>query len=60
MSETDLNAERRAAMAADRMYGAECTLHAAFEAHDDAWIAAAYDRLHDAIAEHTEALAACR
>jgi hypothetical protein len=36
---------------------AECALHAAHQTHDDAWIAAASERLHQAVtdylAEHT-------
>ena len=48
----------RIAAAADRMYRAECALHAARQAHVDAWVAAAYDRLHEAIVEHTTAVAA--
>ncbi|MGN6605974.1 MAG: hypothetical protein ACTHMS_03045 [Jatrophihabitans sp.] len=43
----------RLAAAADRMYRAECALHAARQAHIDAWVAAAYDRLHEAILEHS-------
>lgn len=45
----------RLAAAADRMYRAECALHAARQAHIDSWVAAAYDRLHEAILEHTVA-----
>lgn len=48
----------RLADAADRMYRAECALHAARQAHIDAWVAAAYDRLHEAILEHSAVLAA--
>jgi hypothetical protein len=44
--------------AARRMYDAEVTLHAARQAHVDEWVAAAYDRLHDAILEHAAALSA--
>ena len=45
--------------AADRLYCAECALHAAFESHVDSWISAAYERLHEAVADHVAALAAC-
>ena len=45
------------AAAAERIYRAECALHAAFQAHEDSWVAAAYDRLHEAILEHSAALA---
>jgi hypothetical protein len=34
------------------MYCAELALHDARQAHVDAWVAAAYDRLHDAVAEY--------
>lgn len=37
---------------AARMYACECALHNAHQSHVDAWITAASDRLHDAIAEH--------
>ncbi|MGN6606950.1 MAG: hypothetical protein ACTHMS_08075 [Jatrophihabitans sp.] len=40
--------ERRAA-AACRLYDAECALHAAHAAHEDAWVAAASQKLHDAV-----------
>jgi hypothetical protein len=49
--------EERVAAAADAMYRAELALHDAFAAHVDAWVAAAYDRLHEAIAEHLAAVA---
>ena len=59
MSETtDLSVEERVAAAADRLYCAECALHAAFESHEDGWIAAAYERLHEAIGCYDEAVAA--
>ncbi len=35
-----------------RMYDAETALHAARQTQVDHWIAAAYDRLHEAILEH--------
>lgn len=45
--------------AAERcMYDAEIALHIAHQTHVDEWIAAAADKLHDAIVEHTEALRA--
>lgn len=49
--------EDRVAIAARHMYEAEITLHAARQAHIDAWIAAASDKLHQAIVEHLAALA---
>jgi hypothetical protein len=42
--------------AAARMYAAELALHEARQSHIDAWIAAAYDTLHRAIAEHRAAV----
>jgi hypothetical protein len=39
--------------AARRMYDAEVALHIARQTGVDAWISAAYDRLHEAIAAHT-------
>jgi hypothetical protein len=44
--------------AAGRLFDAECALHVARQSHLDAWIAAASDRLHDAVLEHHHALAA--
>jgi hypothetical protein len=43
--------------AARRLYDAEVALHAAHASQVDAWIAAAADRLHDAIAAHLTAVA---
>ena len=48
----------RIAAAADRMYSAECALHAARQAAVDSWVSAAYDRLHDAIEDYHAAQAA--
>ena len=48
----------RVAAAAQHLYDAECALHAAHQSHVDAWIAAASDRLHEAVAEHLAAEAA--
>jgi hypothetical protein len=42
--------------AARRMYEAEVALHIARQTGVDAWIGAAYDRLHEAIAAHTAAV----
>jgi hypothetical protein len=42
--------------AAARMYAAELALHTARQAGVDSWIAAAYETLHRAIAEHRSAL----
>jgi hypothetical protein len=49
-------AERLAA-AAVRLYDAEVALHIARQSQVDRWIAAAYDRLHQALAEHDASLA---
>jgi hypothetical protein len=51
-------AEDPCEVAARRLYDAEVALHTARQSRVDAWIAAAYDRLHAAIAEHRAALAA--
>ena len=49
-------ADEREADAARRMYDAEVALHIARQTGVDAWISAAYDRLHEAIAAHTAAV----
>jgi hypothetical protein len=46
--------------AADRLYRAEVALHIAREAQVDAWVAAAYNGLHSAIAAHLAATAELR
>jgi len=51
----DICFDGRLAEAAERLYRAEVALHAAFQSGVDAWISAAYDRLHEAIAEHLSA-----
>ncbi len=48
----------RLAVAAVRLYDAEVALHIARQSHVDRWVAAAYDRLHQALAEHDAALVA--
>jgi hypothetical protein len=48
----------RVSVAAQHVYDAECALHAADEAHVPAWVAAAAQKLNDALAEHLAALAA--
>jgi hypothetical protein len=45
----------RISLAATRLYDAEFALHAARETQVDAWVAAAYDKLHLAILEHAAA-----
>ena len=45
----------RVAAAAQHLYEAECALHTAHQSHVDAWIAAASDRLHEAVVEHLAA-----
>jgi hypothetical protein len=49
--------DEREADAARRLYDAEIALHIARQTGVDAWISAAYDRLHEAIAAHTAAVA---
>jgi hypothetical protein len=44
-------------VAAGRLYDAETALHAARQTHVDAWIAAAGDRLHDAVSAYLAARA---
>jgi hypothetical protein len=46
----------READAARRLYDAEIALHIARQTGVDAWISAAYDRLHEAVAAHTAAV----
>jgi len=46
---------RALAEAAQRVYDAEIALHIARQAGVDQWITAAYDRLHEALIEHTAA-----
>ena len=43
-------------VAARHLYEAEVALHIAHQSHVDAWIAAAADRLHDAVVEHLRAV----
>jgi hypothetical protein len=40
------------------MYDAEVALHIARQTGVDAWVSAAYNRLHEAIAQHSAAVAA--
>ena len=47
----------RVSTARRHLYDAENALHAARQAHVDAWIDAAYERLHAAVEEHLRALA---
>jgi hypothetical protein len=46
-----------ALVSAGHLFDAECALHVARQSHVDAWIAAASDRLHEAVLEHDQALA---
>lgn len=48
--------DEREADTARRLYDAEIALHIARQTGVDAWISAAYDRLHEAIAAHTAAI----
>ncbi len=43
--------------AARRLYDAECALHVAHQTRVDGWIVAAYQKLHEAVAEHLAAVA---
>ena len=52
-----VNAELLLEGAARRLYDAETALHAARQTQIDAWIAAAGDRLHDAVSAYLAALA---
>jgi hypothetical protein len=45
----------RVAVAAQRLFDAEGALHIAHQTRVDSWIAAAYDRLHEAIMEYEAA-----
>jgi hypothetical protein len=49
-------AEDACEAAARRLYDAEVALHIARQSRVESWIAAAYDRLHAAILEHSAAL----
>jgi hypothetical protein len=55
---TAVDPQARVSVAAQHVYDAECALHAADEAHVPAWVAAAAQKLNDALAEHLAALAA--
>ena len=44
-------------IAAGRLYDAECALHTARQSHLDGWIAAASEKLHDAVTEYLAAIA---
>ena len=50
-------AESRVCRAAQHLFEAEVALHAAHQSRVDAWIAAAGDKLHEAIVEHLAAIA---
>lgn len=58
-STAEWTSQRRVDTAAARMYDAECALHAAHQSHLDAWINAAGQKLHDAVAEYLAAIATC-
>jgi hypothetical protein len=49
-------AEDRVKDAERRMYDAEVALHAARQSKVDSWVAAAYDRMHDAVENYRFAL----
>jgi hypothetical protein len=48
--------QNHATEAARHLYEAEVALHEAHQSHVDVWIAAAADRLHDAVVEHLRAV----
>ena len=50
--------ETRVSVAARHVYDAECALHNARQSRVDSWIAAAADKLHQALVEHLAAVAA--
>jgi hypothetical protein len=52
----DPPAENRAAATARHLFEAEVALHIAHQSHVDAWIAAAGDKLHQAVVEHLAAI----
>ena len=49
-------ARNRVHVAASHLYDAECALHVAHQTQVDAWVVAAYDKLHDSVAEYTVAV----
>lgn len=49
--------EGRVEFAARHLYDAEVALHAARQTGVDKWVAAAYDRLHEAVIDHSIAVA---
>lgn len=51
-------AQSRVISTAGLLYAAECAFHDAHQTHVDAWIKAAADKLHDAVAAHLAAVAA--
>jgi hypothetical protein len=55
---SDEQVQDRVHTAADLLYRAECACHDAHQTHVDAWIMAAADKLHDAVAAHLAAVAA--
>jgi hypothetical protein len=52
----DHRAEDRVKTAATRLYDADVALHAARQSHVDSWVAAAYDRMHEAVDDYRFAL----
>jgi hypothetical protein len=52
----DPPAENRADVTARHLFEAEVALHIAHQSHVDAWIAAAGDKLHQAVVEHLAAI----
>jgi hypothetical protein len=51
-------ADRRVRVFAEHLYDAECALHQARQTHVDVWIAAAAEKLHQAVAAYLAAMAA--
>ncbi len=56
----DHQAEDRVDAASRRLYAAECALHAAHQSQIDDWVAAAGDRLHEAVVDYLDAVGHAR
>ena len=54
---TQASGTDRVAASAAHLYDAECAMRIARQSHIDAWITAAADKLHTAVAEHLAAVA---
>ena len=49
-------ARNRVHVAASHLYDAECALHVAHQTQVDAWVVAAYEKLHDSVVEYAVAV----